>query len=355
MDNILVYPYDENFYPFLGMEDISVPYSVHRIVSPSGWGLTGLKVQRGDKEFIVEEDFEKSLKQCKGALIIDTQRKLSFAKNILPWIYECIKNNKKVWVTRFLNPHERKLLEELERFGVQILREDKENYITEMSNVFKIKKISIPVIIVCGESENVGKLLTQINLINELKKLEYKITWISSNCNAAFWGKLCIPQFMYDDNIPSYQKIISLNAFVKKIESVEKPEAIIMGIPGGVGKIADNMVGDFGCLAFQVAEALKPDYIIYNMSYIRDIAESRSVINNAVSRILGENVDIFNIVPKFLDIEESENTLNTNYLSLSERFLKQHIVPNENIFVNGVGKSEQTIAAAIVGGLGSDK
>lgn len=47
-------------------------------------------------------------------------------------------------------------------------------------------------------------------------------------------GFYSFPSFMYDSNISEVNKVLMFNRFVRKIEKVEAPDIIIIGIPGGI-------------------------------------------------------------------------------------------------------------------------
>ena len=65
--------------------------------------------------------------------------------------------------------------------------------------------------------------------------------------------------------IPPEYKIILYNHFIKKIEEEEKPEVIIIGIPGEIMPISKVQPGHFGIHAFQILNAVNPDFLIMSL------------------------------------------------------------------------------------------
>lgn len=78
-----------------------------------------------------------------------------------------------------------------------------------------------------------------------------------------------------DANIPSEQKIILYNHFIKKIEQEEKPEVIILGVPEGIMPISKFQAGYFGICAFEILNAVNRsipiEYFSRKQSDIEDL------------------------------------------------------------------------------------
>ena len=88
-----------------------------------------------------------------------------------------------------------------------------------------------------------------------LNNLDYKVCVVSSRTNAELFGIHSFPEFMLQHNLDESSKIINFNHYIKELEVSEKPEIIIIGVPGGImpvsEKHSDNYIPDFYDTHFQ--------------------------------------------------------------------------------------------------------
>lgn len=351
MSSLMIYPYDEGFEPILQKKELLCQYDIQKLVSISGWGLIGKSVECEGSSYEIEDNFLRALDSCESVCFIETQRKVSFEGIILPSLYEAIKRKKKIIITRYLVPEELRLIKKIEYKDIYIC--DKTNILNEKI-LLEILPINIPVIFCTGIAENMGKFETQLEIFKDFVDEGYKVSWISSNRNALLLGEHIIPTYMYQDIEAGYMKIVNFNHFVKEIEREYQPEVILIGIPGGVGAVSDRIIGDFGILAFQISEAVRPDWLVHNIPYSNEIEENIKFIQKKVQRILSKEIDVFNVVPRYLEVRESEYRKNISYVSLNKEFLMQHVKEYEKLAICNRDKSGEHLLKRIIEDLEDD-
>lgn len=94
--------------------------------------------------------------------------------------------------------------------------------------------ISTPIITVAGMGEKTNKMELQMDLVISLQKDKYKVVWVSSRNEALLYNGQKFPTFMYDEGVSEKKKILMYNHYLKWIEQSEKPDVILIGIPGGI-------------------------------------------------------------------------------------------------------------------------
>lgn len=129
----------------------------------------------------------------------------------------------------------------------------------------KLYDIYTPIIDIAGIGEKTDKFLLQLAVKDYLERQGYHTILVSSRDNSLYLDNVySLPVFM-NGGIPPEYKIILYNHFIKKIEEEEKPEVIIIGIPGEIMPISKVQPGHFGIHAFQLLNAVNPDFLIMSL------------------------------------------------------------------------------------------
>ena len=108
-----------------------------------------------------------------------------------------------------------------------------------------------------------NKFELQLFLKKYLNRLDYDVCVISSRKNTEIVGLHSFPSFMYGNQMEESEKIISFNHYIKKLEVEEKPDIILIGIPGSVMPISEKHSEFFGVFAFEVFNAIKSDMLLF--------------------------------------------------------------------------------------------
>ena len=137
------------------------------------------------------------------------------------------------------------------------------NYVLSSSLI--INKIEIPIITILGVSEFVGKFEAQLFVRDALIQEGYKIAQIGSKHFSSFFGMQPFPHFMFDKNISEKDKILNFNNFICKIANDDKPDVIVIGIPGELIKLSNEYAFNFGITSFLSSCAYDSDFTILSM------------------------------------------------------------------------------------------
>ena len=267
-ERLLIYPYTkENLsliqYIVLHMNQ----YEVSSVVSPNGWGLVGKDVgevvYREKMNLIVESDYDASLKKCDTVLFCDYDNEGLNIKQVIFKMEVAIQNGKNI--ISFIELSE-DVIEELEqkskKYGVKIYSySNKYKFQIEKNEIKNIalSDIESAVIFVMGISENTRKFELQLSLKEHFIKDGYNVLSISSRNYGDFFGMTPIPDFMFQTKYTEDEKIVLFNQFVKKQERKQKPDVIIIGVPGGIIPISKKFHNRFGMMAYEIAQAVSPD------------------------------------------------------------------------------------------------
>lgn len=242
----LLYPFDLESAPILRHNTLLHGLEIKKAVSPKGWGYIGKDASLADGGhhigLVVDGDFEQAIDNCETLLIVDSYNNFDFDEKIFPKIEFAAKHGIKIICARYLNDAERKKAENACRNSGSsffYLNDQNSMQIKKNPGVQRIQ-IDTPIVFVLGTGEHTDKFEIQLSLREELLKRGYKVSQIGSRSCCKLFGFHSIPEFMTSTGISEGDKIICFNNFVKQIELNEKPELIVIGIPGGAMEI-DNM------------------------------------------------------------------------------------------------------------------
>jgi peptide maturation system protein (TIGR04066 family) len=157
------------------------------------------------------------------------------------------------------------ILDKATQFGLFRNIPEKEMKIAKYLGIQYCKKLTSPTTLILGQGPTCGKFETQMGLRKELLQRGFKISQVGSRPYCELFGFHSFPEFMFSKELDEAEKIISFNHFIKNIEEKEKPDLIIIGIPGGIMPIIDKIHNNYGILHVEIAAALEPDAIIYNL------------------------------------------------------------------------------------------
>ncbi|ACQ53562.1 TIGR04066 family peptide maturation system protein [Clostridium botulinum] len=328
---IMIYPFDETFLPVLKSASEMSFEEEFVLVSPIGWGLVGKEYNYGNKSYVVKKDFENEASKCSAICIVNSRYKLDIKANILSLI-----NNgydKKIIILRNLPIDEkRELCENSKECSIVFPNEGNAN-VSENLDEF-LFDFSIPIIFVAGITEETDKFKVQLELYSELCRQGYNVGILTSRADSLLSNIPTLPDFLYNEQIPTKKKIILLNQFIKKYELSIKPDILIIGIPGEVLMLSNRYIGNGGSIAYIISQATRADGVILCSMY-NDAPSSELVnIGEKVSERLGSKVKYYTITNKMLDFEETQSIQRVQYVTLPHEFVLMNTKEynNDNIY-----------------------
>lgn len=308
-EKILIYPYDFNMTPLLRHNRLLDNYEIVGVVSPIGWNLCGKDAGYADfgepTGFKVETDFNNLIVKCDTVWICDSEIKLDFERIIYPKILDAVNAGKNVicCIAIDINAKENIKLacKDNKVYFKSFIQGDSSQDIPVYLTPNKLRKINTPVVFVAGVSCRTHKFEIQLGLREKFIDLGYTISQVGTRCYCELINFHSFPTFMFSSFISESSKIHMFNQFIKNIENTEKPDVIIIGIPGGVMPINSTFVNNFGILAFEVSQAVTPDASILSLLYEDFKPTYFDMITTSLKYKLGFELDCFNMANVNLD------------------------------------------------------
>lgn len=309
---VLVYPYDEEFEVFIKHKDFLKNIEILELLSPSGWGLQNKVIE---KSFIVKTDIkEVDLENVDALLLVDSIRNDIYKDEMMSVASQLAKSHKNIVLNRCISDKEYFELQNLCRDeNVQLvdIRNQSEEMITDDT---RLKSIETPVVIIAGMGEHCNKLEVQMSLIDYLDKIGYKVSSVTSRSNMEIAGMHSFPKFMYGNTLDESSKIVNFNHYIKRLETEEKPNIILIGIPGSIMPISKKHSEHFGVFAFEVFNSIKCDIMVlcmHNNAYTKEYFEE---VKKLCKYKFQTDIDAFAISNYAYDSFSLESEGNIKYL-----------------------------------------
>ena len=317
---LMVYPFDNEFLPVVKYSELMLDYNIAKLVSLKGWGLAGKDAGVAGKinetGFSVSGDFKEALAECDTVLFVDSNQKTDSDKIVYPKMLDALDNKKNILCSINMDDKVKDQLTGLAKDkGVSCnFLKDSKTYQAPIKN--EIYNINTPVIFVLGIAERTNKFVIQLALRNRLLKEGYKVAQIGTKDYCELLGFHSMPGFMYAKSLTEAEKITLFNHYVKSLEVTQKPDVIVIGLPGGTMKFNNKYTNQFGIMAYEISQAIIPDAAICSILYEEYTPPFFENLFISLKYKLGFKVDCFNVSNYQFDWGRSDNTEQMAYTLL---------------------------------------
>lgn len=323
----VVFPYNEESGSLLRHHDLLTEYEVIAAVSPAGMGLTGKDAGHaygGEALHLTVHSSIASLECDYDTVIIaDPGIEIDMSEYILSEVIPAIQSQKSIVCLYKLNKQALYKLQEMcDSHGIPLIallngpnRKQKELSKLAETDDERLTDIQTPMLLVAGLFENTNKFDIQLCLRRYFLQQGYNVSQIGTRSYCELFGFHSFPEVMFS-NIPEWQKIVFFNHLCKGIEMAEKPDLIIIGVPGGIMPYNKELTNRFGVLAYEIANAVTPDGVVMSILY-EDVNELylENICASAKYK-LGFEIDCFNYSNHKLDLHSSKREQKKSFITL---------------------------------------
>ncbi len=317
---LAIFPYNKQAAPLVRHGKMIRKYGISALASLKGWGLSGKDAGFADNGpdtgIVVKPDIVDVLEECDALFIPDYDQNTDFDRFVYPKVLAAIDAGKEIVCGAVLSEERKKdLRQRCEEKGTTFTYAGNRTagdftagmFVPENSERQKLLRINTPVVTVLGITHNTNKSEVQLSLMEDFIERGYKVTCISTRPYADLFGGISLPDFLFHNEVSEAQKIVMFNGFVKTVEETEKPDVILLGVPGGIMPVSDTITNGFGILAYEMCMAVEPDVSVLCMLYERYKREYFEHLVRSVRYRLGTEINGFVIANGRIDWGQSEN------------------------------------------------
>lgn len=268
--NVIVYPYSRLFAPFLRHIAYTKQFDVQCAIMPGRWYKDGVDAafvdENPDIGIPIKQGFEDQVEYADTIIWAEYEYgdKL-LQEKVWEQMRQSLKKGKRILCCQELKN------EDLDCFcRIANSSGSAFEYKVFSDGHFNIKsksllKIDVPIITVIGLSGDCQKMEMQLFLRRKFKERGYKVLQIGSRNNCELLEFHSFPQFMFNDQISEIGKMNAYYNYIVELVENEKPDVVIIGIPGGIYPLDDNYNLNYGITAFEVCNVIQSDCNIFNM------------------------------------------------------------------------------------------
>lgn len=344
MYHFAVFPYDRMNEKLLVWRGKTSYGEIIDVVSPIGWNIGGNQLKIGDQVITVKTNIRDVSNKCDGLWVINNGHKLDFEEEIAPTLKLCIEKGWKIFWGRSCTTEERK----------KIVNMDLNNQVFFLGDVAweqnrnRIYDFKVPMVFLVNMFPEMQTDFISILLYETINDLGYKTKLVTYRKDFGMYDDVVLLPDFDRGTIENREKIICLNNFLKSIEKQGGLELFIIEIPGNLLEVSKKICGDFGCNHYIFSRALQPDYVICNLPYMDIILEHYNELGSIVSQINGVDIDCYNVIHSYLDVMESENNEEFEYMSLSEEYIRMKVEKREKLFCIFNEQEAHSVANAVI-------
>ena len=252
-----------------------------RFVTPEGWGADGEDFSSLDGGLPtgvqLSNDFDRALDKADAVLFADGPIPLP-EKYLLGKIARALEAKKQVVLEKIPEGLAGKL--PLDR--VEILQENDPVSVTkpQMQDP-EIRTIPVPVVFVLGTGPHTNKLEVQTALGKYFREQGYSVSQVASRNLGNILGYHTVPESVFSQAATTKDRIILLNRYFHKIYLRDKPEVMIIGLPGGIMPVNPIRFDELGEKAYLISQAVTPDAAVlctYAFEFNQDYVEKMQAI-----------------------------------------------------------------------------
>jgi len=350
---IAIYPYSPEIDPILEHIFFLVPqYEIKSLISPKGWGYVGNDINLGKSNFgkkiTVRPSVDEIDDDINCILIPEFDSTEQFESTVITNIETVLPQINRIICNAHLKKANLKKLREICanssiscEFGIKNEIETKFDYYSKprYETESHLEEISVPVIAVAGLFEKVDKFYTSLALRNMFINEGYKVSQIGARNYCEILGFHSFPEFMLSPEIDETKKIILFNRYVKQICDDERPDVVIIGIPGAIQSYNATITNHFGILHYMVSKSVIIDFLVVCTSVMTDESELLKLISQSCLYKFGCAVDCFHMSNLLID-DSSAHEGNLSYSNLPRQnvdkiiteYYKESDVPVINVY-----------------------
>lgn len=316
-DRIIVYPVDRESLSVIKSTE-NFPY-IHLtwLISPESWGHEGEYYKSHNGMIEVVHNYEDKLNDCTAVWIVDSWNDLDFYHYIEPKIKLAKLKGKRIICSRNLTTPEKTFLS-----GIKIEFFDYSTFKPKICYEHRVREIRSPVIFVMTSNEFCNQFYIETALYAELSNRGYEVLYISSRKECAAFGGQAVPRFIFSGTFTENEKVLAMNHYIYHLEMIHQPDIIIIGVPGSAMTYNHQYSTDFGIIAYEISEAVRPDFaILSSLCRPYDIDYFKGIEDSLLGR-LGVRIDVHSLSPYAPDFNNPFGEKKLSYLSLDDAYVR---------------------------------
>ena len=298
-EKVTVYPYNKVFAPFIKyFSDFNDRLAIGSLVSPKGFCLAGKDAgtvdNRGLLNLSVTNDLQEAIAQDDAFLAVDGEYGQSVRSNVFKGIDRAIELGKNIYCALPLSPDERQEIETKcaeNKLTFKYYGREVDNGDATAAEGKKLYRPSVPVIFVGDLFDRLNSLDVLLSLRKAFADEGHRVCSIGVPPCCGLLNMHPMPLLFMQPQYGEVDKIRFFNNYIRLLEKQERPDIIMIQLPGGMMKFNDVITNGFGVHSYMISQAITPDFFVLSVPY--EMADSKlcAMINENFKYRFGFEID----------------------------------------------------------------
>lgn len=280
-------------------------------------------------QIVSTDEFDKEDHDYDVLWIVDSEEDLNFDIDITPRIHKSLDNQKKVIVTRKLNPAETQELRKIKHKNLKVKVE------TVDYQELLLYDVQSPVIVIAAMCPGLSTLDIGVHLMKAMKNMDYTVSLLGNNGALDLCGCRYIGDEYYNECMSIRKKVFRINNILHNIDTIDDPDAIIVVVSDDYHIRINADDDNFGENLYAVSKACDIDYLVVNSfhDYHRWCSDNSIDGYCDIASICLKDVDAIIVSNKKMLVEETEMARKPLWLSIEKNRDDNLFCDNQSLVV----------------------
>ena len=234
----ILYPYAKEAEPIARHADLLKEMQLTALISPRSFGYVGSAVALADGEaLLVTDDIMEAAGKADVLLVPEFSASARTEAGYIDRLCRLAPHLRTLLCAARLRPQSRERLAECcAAHGCALRFPTGDTMFTgaQAAGLDRLELLTVPIVLVAGMWEGTDKFEVSLSLRQKLLADGYRVSQIGARSYCELFGFHSFPAFMYDPTVDETQKILLFNRFVYAVCREEKPDILLLTIPGGI-------------------------------------------------------------------------------------------------------------------------
>ena len=192
----------------------------------------------------------------------------------------------------------------------------------------QLLEIRTPILYITSFWEGLDKFQILLRTKTEFEKKGYKVLAFGSKRESEFVGMEALPEYLFQSSYDEKTKIIGINQLVEKRCDEEKPDIVLISVPGEIAKYSDETIGHMGITLWELKTAVFPDCMICSVPFEKYTEPDAKNIKAFITQTCGISCTYLHVANKMINKTCSHRKRTLFYLNISKEEVKQIVDKN---------------------------
>ena len=329
-----IYPYNPELVGIVRhLNQMNYTIRIKRVVAPKGFRCdgkdAGLLYNKPEMGIAVTENIEEAIDDCDCLIIADGSYLDRLRSVIIQNMYLALQMGKEVICTMKLTDDEL----------VNITGKDNHvrtpfsynpEYLTldelKTNTIGKLYSPQAPVVFISEAISGLDAFEITLGMTNYIRQEGYRTVTIAEKSLGGLLNIKSTPEFMWGCKMDDNDKVYALNQYIKQLEQKEKPDIIVIQLPGSIMKFNDKLTAGFGILPYLIGLAVQADYMIFCSNFLTIEPIYFEKLSERFDHQIGIGIDAIHVSNVMVDVGASMENRQFSIVRIGQNRVNEEVV-----------------------------